>query len=190
MLLLTLGLVLALACWWLFQQAYSWPMNETEVPGTYRQEWPWGVETLTLEPGGTFREEFQYTSGESIADSGKWGMSTALDGDVIVRVDGAVVWPDFRGPQYGPGKLTFTFRARQSSRGKVLEREHDPDGAVRLVRIQCEPDEATACSWRGHSSPAGISACEVNRTVGRGFDNPRRPRVSEPSGPQGLLVQH
>ena len=109
-------------------------MKDTKLAGTYRQTLSWGVETLTLEPDGTFREEFRYDSGESLTNSGESETWTTPRGGVMVRV-GDKVHPDFRGPQYGPQGLMFTFRARETPQGRVLEMVPDPDGAVRLMRI-------------------------------------------------------
>jgi hypothetical protein len=129
--LIPLMVLVAVSCW-LFILARVSPMNEAEVPGTYRQEWSWGVETLTLEPDGTFIEEFRHPSGESFQSTGKWEMWKEPGGAVMVRVYGASIWPTERG---GPLRLTYTFMASQSWRGKVLEKTPQADGAIRLARM-------------------------------------------------------
>jgi hypothetical protein len=103
----------------------------TELPGTYRQDFGFGVDTLTLESGGTFREEFRYTSGATLSSSGSW-TSVTQSGETLVELDGAFIRPDFRGPE----RLNWFLEAELGSGRTVLKMTPTPDAEVMLVRIQ------------------------------------------------------
>jgi hypothetical protein len=95
--------------------------------GQYVGQWPDGTDTLTLNPDGSFDEQFAFPDKHVVSNRGTWSENHDTTTDRI-RLSGAMI------RSFGPipARAEWEFRIIQLSPGIELRLENDPDGAMFL----------------------------------------------------------